>query len=997
MCRDVLRLRVLRTTDDGIDGVVEEGRNIHLRLCAQRDEGSELLALVHEGSRLNLIGPRTEDDAVVADFVIYEPDMLVDISAVAHCFESYGETSLTHLLHRLQPPAQSEAILLGHLASQMLDEAVHSPTGMRPYSESIHDFFGSHGLQVAMTAISRQFHTEAQAQQQHIKQVIDETLPRKAAGFRREEAMLEPSFFSETWGLQGRMDLLTRDISTVLEQKSGRGAFVPGSQETDTPVGRIEHRVQLLLYRLLLRSLSPDADRASEAGRNAFLLYSHYANGLLPLNDEWTLTRRAIRLRNLIAYQELRCADGNGFDCLTTLKAEDLNQRHTTGRLWTQYQKPQIEALLHPIAAASETERAYYLRLLRFVAQEHKLAKMGVDGQEGSGFASKWKDTLEAKRREGTIFDALTLESLQTDKAGRVTDIRLRFRRADDEASNFRKGDIVVLYAYRPDEEPDVRKAIVFRATIDSIDTDGLTLHLRAAQTDAHFMQQQQEKAWAVEHDFFESSFNALYQGLHAFLSAPQRRRDLLLLRRRPESDPSLTLSADYGAFNTLALRAKQARDFFLIVGPPGTGKTTYGLMTCLQEELTDPQARVLLIAFTNRAVDEICSKLKKQQIDFVRVGSKLACASDFHGQLLEEFMRTCPDVTTLRRRITQIRVVVGTTASLTAHQEILQLRGFSLAIIDEASQLLEPHLTGLLSAHKDGMPSIRRFIMIGDQKQLPAVVAQTEQQSSVAEPLLLEIGLTNCRRSLFERLLTRYATDPQVTFRLIRQGRMHRDIAAFPNHFFYGGVLEEATERQREPLTMAEGTTDRQSIEWLLETRRTVFLATRPDEASDADKVNLREARLIAAIVAAVYRREKSDFDFDKTIGVIVPYRNQITAVRRAIRAYGIEGLEDICIDTVERYQGSQRQYIIYGFTVQKDYQLEFLTSSTFLDWDGTLVDRKLNVALTRAEEHLILVGNPDVLAQVDVFNRMIAFFRERHCYMDIAEEDLSSFQERL
>ena len=110
---------------------------------------------------------------------------------------------------------------------------------------------------------------------------------------------------------------------------------------------------------------------------------------------------------------------------------------------------------------------------------------------------------------------------------------------------------------------------------------------------------------------------------------------------------------------------------------------------------------------------------------------------------------------------------------------------------------------------------------------------------------------------------------------------------------------------------------------------------------------------------------------------------------------AYGIEGLEDICIDTVERYQGSQRRYIIYGFTVQKDYQLDFLTSSTFLDWDGTLVDRKLNVALTRAEEHLIIVGNPDILAQVDVFNRLIAFFRERQCYMDVAEEDFSGFKE--
>ena len=57
-----------------------------------------------------------------------------------------------------------------------------------------------------------------------------------------------------------------------------------------------------------------------------------------------------------------------------------------------------------------------------------------------------------------------------------------------------------------------------------------------------------------------------------------------------------------------------------------------------------------------------------------------------------------------------------------------------------------------------------------------------------------------------------------------------------------------------------------------------------------------------------------------------------------------------------MERFQGSQRDYIIYGFTIQKYYQLNFLTSNVFEDFDGSIVDRKLNVAMTRARSVLTL-----------------------------------------
>ena len=86
----------------------------------------------------------------------------------------------------------------------------------------------------------------------------------------------------------------------------------------------------------------------------------------------------------------------------------------------------------------------------------------------------------------------------------------------------------------------------------------------------------------------------------------------------------------------------------------------------------------------------------------------------------------------------------------------------------------------------------------------------------------------------------------------------------------------------------------------------------------------------------------------------------------------FGIPELTQISIDTVERFQGSQRGVIIYGFTVSRPYQLDFLTNNRFVE-DGRIIDRKLNVALTRAREIQILVGDADLLRRDPVFAALI------------------------
>ena len=140
----------------------------------------------------------------------------------------------------------------------------------------------------------------------------------------------------------------------------------------------------------------------------------------------------------------------------------------------------------------------------------------------------------------------------------------------------------------------------------------------------------------------------------------------------------------------------------------------------------------------------------------------------------------------------------------------------------------------------------------------------------------------------------------------------------------------------------------------------------------SSSDKVNTLEADIIARIAVAAYRLREGRFSVRQSLGIIVPYRNQIATVRKAIDRYGIKELHDITIDTVERYQGSQRDVVIYGFTIRHRYQLNFLTSNDFEE-DGVVIDPKLNVAMTRARENLVLVGNKKLLSFDPVFRRMI------------------------
>lgn len=954
--------------------------------------------MLQKGDQLNIVMPRIENEIIYPVIVIYNPDYLIDVSSLAACFSEHEiATPYAYLIRKLSPSVNSEAIMLGNFAGQILDEEVYHIK--RSYERSLRAFCANNAVNLAVCPLSEQFRENAEMQKQHIHRAIFETLaeaatiPYQADG---RNTILEPSFYSETLGLQARMDFIQKDMTMMVEQKSGKAAYNPS--DPSTPRIRPEHYVQALLYMAIFRYNYGVA----YSNFHSYMLYSKYPNSLLDIATAPGLLFDALKLRNQVAWMELLLSKG-GFRMLESLTPEHIYPNES-GYAWTHFVRPRLEDILCQVRGASQLERDYYYRFLAFIEIEQILSKVGNRTKEESGFASTWNSTLEEKRNAGNIYADLSIKPVRKQEGEPIEEVEFLFpEEQDNDMSNFRQGDVVFFYSYDPRkvDEPNPTRHYVFRGSLaTNPGTKSVKVALRNPQTTTEVFE---GEVWAIEHDFMESSYRALFQGMQLFLQAPKSRRDLLMLQRKPEINASRKLKGDYtnngnAEFNELVLRVKQANDLFLIIGPPGTGKTSFGMLNVLKEELLEERSSVLLLSFTNRAVDEMCSKLVEEGIDFIRLGSELGCSGKYRSHLLNKRSEACKDGEEIQQLISGCRVFCGTTTAFNSSIALLGIKQFDLAIVDEASQILEPQIIGLLSQKKNGTDecAIKKFVLIGDEKQLPAVVQQQESESKVVEPNLQAINLSDCRLSLFERLIKTYrknGENNEYSYMLTRQGRMHQDIAKFPNYAFYQNKLIPVPLSHQEEFTPCVSDS-KNGLDNLLTTRRVSFVTypqpkTTEWEYEVSDKVNIDEAKMVAAAVYRIYKLNEKEFD-KKTVGVIVPYRNQISTIRNEIDKYGVEELHDIMIDTVERYQGSQCENIVYGFTIKKYYQLNFLTSNQYVDeTSGEIIDRKLNVAMTRAMKHLIMIGDARLLRENIIFYKLMEFAKSRHSYFEIAAED--------
>ncbi|KAA6328264.1 hypothetical protein EZS27_022821 [termite gut metagenome] len=974
-----------------VDTIANEPLRIRYNVDKINREFNDTCKRLWQHAQINLLDVSVDEAGVlIPSFIVLEPDYLMDISLLAECFHEYGHHPANYILGKLQPIDNMRPLLLGNIANLFLDEWIHTK-GEVNYKACMRKVFQRYCIELVACAdlqdadTERKFFDDCKQHFDNIGRTVTETFQMPGYSLDKTDAVIEPSYICEALGLQGRLDYMQRDMLSFIEMKSGKADeyTIPGKTEP-----KENNRVQMLLYQAVLEySMGVNHNKGK-----AYLFYTRYPL-LYPARPSWTMVRKIINLRNLIVANEYEVQLRNSIEFtaqkLDEVNPQTLNERNLTNPLWTKFLYPSIDRFAQTLKALTSVEQAYYYSLYNFVTKEQYTSKLGDTDYDGrTGTASLWLSTFTEKCDAGEIlYDLKIIENCAADehKAYVVFSKNNRVSYSEDgmpEAlPNFRLGDAIVLYERNTDTD-NVTNKMIFKGNIETLTEDSIKVRLRSPQLNASVLPA--NSLYAVEHDAPDITFRNMFLGLDAFSSANQERRDLLLGQRPPEFDTAFNsriASLENDDFTRITLKAQAAKDYFLLVGPPGTGKTSRALKQMVDTFHKDGEKQLLLLAYTNRAVDELCKALSaiEPQVCYIRIGRELSCDPAYRKHLIENVLADCTNRREAKRQIDRCRIFVGTTTAISSKPELFRLKHFDVAIVDEATQILEPQLLSVLCArNEDGRNAVGKFILIGDYKQLPAVVLQSSAQSEVHETLQT-IGLANLKDSLFERLYRTLnsklpTTDCELKQRTVdclrKQGRMHPAVASFPNSAFYGNNLESLNlPHQTEKLLLSSEL--KYDEDAGLIARRVAFFPSEPDIAAASGKTNRSEAAIVARLVGKVFIQYKPEFKAERTLGIITPYRHQIALIKKEIARLNISALNNILIDTVERFQGSERDVIVYSFCVNHTYQLKLL--SNVIEEDNVSIDRKLNVVLTRARKQIFITGVPELLCVNPIYANLL------------------------
>ncbi|MDM1534685.1 AAA domain-containing protein [Myroides odoratimimus] len=1016
---DKLRVNVLGIKDNLLLCDVEnaeDGQPIRVQINEEGVNASfSSIEKIWKGATLHLINIGVDDHQIHHPKIfILEPDYLIDVSAIAECFQDYGTSSLSFIKSKFDEIPNNKYLLIGNFANAVMDELVGAEDAQTVDFNTVfvHHFENYPFEHTACPDILdieqfKQYRYDCETHFNTIKRVYLEEFVHY--GITNEgDINLEPSFLCNTYGVQGRLDLLhsiKKDNlkTTIVELKSG------GTVYPDDGVGvKPNHTVQLYLYHLMLSVVYdiPYREIGNEKYLSGFIFYSKPRTNNLR-KDQINLRRvQAIfELRNRIVLNEhiLKSDDLEKVALLLHyVKGENIVRNPNLNTKFKDMLYKQIDMFTSVLEKCSALERTYFYSFVSFIAREQYISKLGASDYEGShGLASLWIDSAEVKKDKYSIlYDLEIIENKIFEEEKQII-----FRRTlVDDFVNFRKGDVCVLYPRDHDTDTAVKHQI-FKCTIQSITKETVTVVFRHKQRGINYFNQY--RLWALERDSMDSSFTSMYKSLYAFMNAPKNKREVILNVLPPRQGINYgfykpTLSVEQ---NRILNNALSAEDYFVLNGPPGTGKTSHIIKELIEELYTNTNQNILLLAYTNKAVDELCGAVTDalehvSAIDkFVRIGSPLSSSQKYADHLVSTIIKRESEAleksgrrftrNVLSNIIRNNRVFLSTVATMSSKNDVFKLKKFDTVIIDEASQILEPQIIGLL-------PKCKRFIMIGDHKQLPAIVVQSDTLSKTNNPLLEQIGLADRRNSLFERLYNfcelnklSYAHDT-----LTYQGRMHREIAAFPNIAFYEGKLKEAytlenltrvaknsLERQVAPLNLKP--VDDDLLSAILAQKRVLFVNVEEHHAGQQKKTSEKEADFVVQLLQKIeqlYQLNGRSADLTKRVGIIAPFKNQIALIKNKLEGSDILNAGDIVVDTVERFQGGQRDIIIYSFTINEVLQLDGVVS---LNEDQS-VDRKLNVALTRAKEQMIIIGNAEVLSHNSIYKEMVTHIKEQGGYFE-------------
>lgn len=893
--------------------------------------------------------------------IVLEPDFLVDVTSVAECFLPSGARADYYLLNKLVPSDSSRYMILGHIVNYMLDELIHNPEVS--FEALLKSFFHIAPLEFCIFKDEDVLFVvnNARSHYSNLVRVLTKDFPQLA--LRPTDCVVEPSYYVPGYGLQGRLDVFynkSNKEASIIELKSG-SPFMENLYGLSS-----SHYTQTLLYDLMI-----SATYSKKLKPLNYILYSKLPERNIRFAPTIQAAQmEAVSIRNdIVQIEKALLSPDSAAQLFANMKVE--NHVNANGFL-----RSAIEVFEHVYTEADEVEKQYFQRFCSFISVEHHIAKTGISGlKESNGMANLWLNDLDKKLESFAIYT--NLEIIKNDSALDQPIVVLKKTNLTNELAGFRQGDIVVLTPATGDRT-GFQGTQVLRSTLIEIGKDTFSIRLRSKQYNQSLFSS--NELWNIEPDFLDSGFRKMYHGLFEFLKADKRKKDLITGRVAPQIPVENIQVGNYEGITHNQQKVLQdlvsARDYFLLWGPPGTGKTSVLLKQAIRYYLEHTDKKLLLMAYTNRAVDEICEAIQsldlKEAAAYIRIGSRYSTGVRYAGNLLESIIPSYNTRSSLKEKLSATRIFVGTNSSVMGKMELFSLVKPEIVIIDEAAQILEPMLSGIL-------PMFEKFIMIGDHKQLPAVVVQDRDFTAIQNEALEKFGFHDASISMFERLYLRCKEKGWhwAIGQLNEQGRMHDNIMSFVNKCFYQNSLVCLPGMSELITPLSSYYTEHQNHDVLTE-QRMLFCHIEASEENALGKNNPNEADFVAMLVEKImqFHTASNLAVTPDTIGIITPFRAQIAQIRSAFKKTDLDP-DFFTIDTVERFQGGGRDIIIFSTVANAVQRL-----SQIVDVDHEGLDRKLNVALTRTKKQFILVGNKNILSKNTLYRQLVenCFHLEKH-----------------
>ncbi|MFC4448003.1 AAA domain-containing protein [Halorussus aquaticus] len=826
-------------------------------------------------------------------YVVVEPSFLVDVTDI----RSWVQCPRMYYLNKLSGIPLVYPVVKGTIVHEVFGDLLRG----RDLEESIDERVAEAGLELGL--LGRERDEVAEEVRQNAAAI--EGWLAQGALTDEDDWRSEQTLISDRFGIKGRADALRRGMP--VELKTGKNL------KRDP---RFQDKIQAVCYALILREKGVPADTGTLLYTKNSALDRTEEDGDLSPAKEFTigdgLLDFVVRTRNEIAAMEYDAVtseeDGAGVPTgyEADAKCEYCFEQDTcmvvSGRLDQESKAGQIGD------AIPEEERDYFDRVYRLIEEERRATH--------AEYAKLWEQTAEERADDDRALIGLEpIDHRQLD-GGRW---EMRAERAGGAVSKIREGDVVLASDGDP-VDGHAELARVERLGRESRSDSDRPSGERSDPRDGEVVVTADEPVELRRLDVYPSELSAdrMLTALHDFLlKGDERRKDVLFGRADPEFDDARETYIDNNeAQNDAVNLAVNAEDFALVHGPPGTGKT-YTIARTIRA-MVERGERVLLSAFTNRAVDNALEALRDQGFeDIVRVGTESGVREDMQDLRLEQEGDPGERVAELR----DASVVAATTA--TCGSRVMREQSFDAALVDEASQLTEPNTLAAVNLAE-------RFVLVGDHQQLPPVV-RTENELST---------------SLFERLIEDY---PEAGVMLDRQYRMSQRIQAFASREFYDGELRPASgEVAAQRLADLPEVAHADLPEDLRGGGGVSFVD--PDGRTDGN-TNPAEAERVAEVVGEFLAAGVEP----EEIGVIAPFRAQVAEIGRRVP-------DSVTVDTVDRFQGSSKEVIVVSFVATEN-----LESPIFED------PRRVNVALTRAKKALVLVGDANALRSEGLYSRMV------------------------